>query len=257
MATVYAVVSTKGGVGKSTIAWHVLPAVFNTLKKEFRIFEIDNNNSTNIFSNSDIIKDNTKNVKTDDRDITAEIIFETLSSKNEIIIDAGGGDDALKVIDIVKSLGDVDIKWIIPLNRNLAQLKNAIDTYEKIKDKENTLFVLNGYSHIEKIEEDFIFWYGDKNLNIDSTKKSLKVNNEIKVPYSSYFEMAEQKGYTLYDLAFISKQLDKESAKSAFFEKFKDDKEAFLRTWADYRLSENAGIVVNEILENFLPFFQK
>lgn len=257
MAKIYTVVSTKGGVGKSTISWHVLPSVFKSLGRDFQIFEIDNNNSTNIFSSSEIIKENVKNVKTDDRDITAEIIFETLSSKNEIIIDAGGGDDALKVIDIVKSIGNVDIKWIIPLNRNLAQLKNAIDTYEKIKDKENTLFVLNGYSQKEKIEEDFIFWYGEKNLNIDSMKKTLKVADELKIPYSSYFEMAEQKGYTLFDLASIAKELDKESAKNVFFEKYKDNKEMFLRTWADYLLSENAGIVIDEILENFLPFFQK
>lgn len=257
MATVYTVVSTKGGVGKSTISWHVLPAVFQSLGRDFKIFEIDNNNSTNIFSNSKVIANNTKNVKTSDKDITAEIIFETLSSETEIVIDAGGGDDAIKVIDIVKSVGNANIKWIIPLNRNLAQLKNAMDTYEKIKDKENTLFVLNGYSELAKIQEDFIFWYGDKNLNIDSMKKTLKVADELKIPYSSYFEIAEQQSCTLHDLSLIAKQINKETAKKMFFEKFKDDKQAFLKAWADYRLSENAGIVVDEILENFLPFFQK
>ena len=257
MATIYTVVSTKGGVGKSTLSWHVLPAIFKALQKEFKIFEIDNNNSTNIFSHSAIIHDNTKNVKTHNKDITAEIIFETLSSNNEIIIDAGGGDDALKVIDIVKGIGETNVKWIIPLNRNLAQLKNASDTFQKIDDPKNTLFALNGYSSKETLEEDFIFYFGNKNLNIKSIKETLKISKELFVPYTSYFEIAEQKGFTLYDLTAISKELDKNAAKNIFYEKFKDDKAAFLQAWGDYRLSENAAFVLDEIIANFLPFFAK
>jgi len=257
MATIYTVVSTKGGVGKSTLSWHVLPAIFKALKKEFKIFEIDNNNSTNIFSHSAIIQENTKNVKTHNKDITAEIIFETLSSDNEIIIDAGGGDDARMVIDIVQGIGEANIKWIIPLNRNLAQLKNASDTFQKIDDPKNTLFALNGYSSKETLEEDFIFYFGNKNLNIKSIKDTLKISNELTIPYTSYFEIAEQKGFTLHDLAAISKELDKNAAKSMFYEKFKDDKAAFLSAWGDYRLSENASFVLDEIIENFLPYFTK
>lgn len=257
MATIYTVVSSKGGVGKSAIANHMLSSAFSYLGRSFKIFEIDNNNSSNIFSHSAIIKDNTKNVKTSDKNIMAEIIFETLSSDNEIIIDAGGGDDALKVIDIVQGIGESNVKWIIPLNRNLAQLKNASDTFQKINDPKNTLFALNGYSSKETLEEDFIFYFGNKNLNIKSIKDTLKISNELTIPYTSYFEIAEQKGFTLHDLAAISKELDKNAAKSMFYEKFKDDKAAFLRAWGDYRLSENASVVLDEIIENFLPYFAK
>ena len=132
MATIYTVVSTKGGVGKSVISNSVLSSVLTHLGRSFKIFEIDNNNSSNIFSHSAIIKDNTKNVKTSDKNIMAEIIFETLSSDNEIIIDAGGGDDALKVIDIVQGIGEANVKWIIPLNRNLAQQKMQVILFKKL-----------------------------------------------------------------------------------------------------------------------------
>ena len=44
---IHVLLNTKGGVGKSTLSWHVLPAMFTKLGKSFKIFEIDNNNITN------------------------------------------------------------------------------------------------------------------------------------------------------------------------------------------------------------------
>lgn len=255
MATIYAIVSTKGGCGKSTVSFHVLSAIFTHLGRNFKIFEIDNNNDSNIYSQSDIIKNNTRNAKTTDQNIAAEIIYETLSSDNEIIIDAGGGDDALKVIEIVKSLGKVDVKWLIPINQNLAQLKNATDTYKRINDPQNTFFILNGYRDLSNLRDEFVFYFGDANMNIQSIRDQLEIKQEFKIPFSNFFEISEMQNYTIGDLARISQELPKEKATAFFYDKFSDDRNAFFKAWNNYRNSELAGDVLKQIFTDFLPFF--
>lgn len=258
MSKIYVVVNTKGGVGKSTLSWHVLPALLSHLGKSFKIFEVDNNNISNIYEQSDIIKDNTKNLKTHDKNIAAEIIFETLTSTDDIVIDSGGGTDSLQVIDIVKSVGqDVEVRWLIPINQNLAQLKNAIDTYQKIDDPSNTFFVLNGYRDLSQIENEFVFYFGNSNMNLQSIRSSLNIQMEFKVPFSNLFELAELQNYTIGDLACIARELPKEKAKAFFFEKFSNNRSQFLKAWNDYQNSELAGIVLERIFADFLPFFDE
>ena len=252
---IHVLLNTKGGVGKSTLSWHVLPAMFTKLGKSFKIFEIDNNNITNVFHRSTVIKENTQTVKTTDKNIAAEIIFETMTSNDELIIDAGGGDDALRVIDIIKSIGQAKINWFIPLNRNLAQLKNALNTYEQIQDPQNTYFILNGYTSLEQVKEEFLFYFGNTNMNIEGVRQSLNIEQEFMIPFSNYFEIAEMQNLTIADLAKISQELTKEEAKSLFFEKFQDDKPAFFRAWCDYKNSEDAAQVLEQIFTDFLPFF--
>lgn len=252
---IHVLLNTKGGVGKSTLSWHVLPAMFTKLGKSFKIFEIDNNNITNVFHRSTVIKENTQTVKTTDKNIAAEIIFETMTSNDELIIDAGGGDDALRVIDIIKSIGQAKINWFIPLNRNLAQLKNALNTYEQIQDPQNTYFILNGYTSLEQVKEEFLFYFGNTNMNIEGVRQSLNIEQEFMIPFSNYFEIAEMQNLTIADLAKISQELTKEEAKTLFFEKFQDDKQAFFRAWCDYKNSEDAAQVLEQIFTDFLQFF--
>lgn len=252
---IHVLLNTKGGVGKSTLSWHVMPALFAKLGKSFKIFEIDNNNVTNVFHQSTIIKDNTQTVKTSDKNIAAEIIFQTMTSNDELIIDAGGGDDAIKVTEIVKSIGQAKINWFIPLNRNLAQLKNALNTYEQINDPQNTYFILNGYTSINDIADEFLFYFGNTDMNIEGIRDQLKIEREFSIPFSNYFEIAEMQNLTIADLAKISQELTKEEAKALFFEKFQNDKQSFLRAWNDYKNSENAAQVLEQIFVDFIPFF--
>ena len=252
---IHVLLNTKGGVGKSTLSWHVMPALFTKLGKSFKIFEIDNNNVTNVFHQSTIIKDNTQTVKTSDKNIAAEIIFQTMTSNDELIVDAGGGDDALKVIEIVKSIGEAKINWFIPLNRNLAQLKNALNTYEQINDPQNTYFILNGYTSINDIADEFLFYFGNTDMNIEGIRDQLKIQREFAIPFSNYLEIAEMQNLTIADLAKISQELTKEEAKALFFEKFQNDKQSFLRAWNDYKNSENAAQVLEQIFVDFIPFF--
>lgn len=68
--------STKGGVGKSNLAYHVSTALLDN----FRLIEIDDNNQTaSIFNNSPVLQNNVINVTTQKGDDAfCDALFELL-----------------------------------------------------------------------------------------------------------------------------------------------------------------------------------
>jgi cellulose biosynthesis protein BcsQ len=94
--------STKGGVGKSNLAYHVATAILN----DFRLLEIDDNNQTSlIFNDSEVLKKRVISVDTKSgEDAFSDALFAiTQNSDVDVIIDAGGGNDSKKVIEMVAS----------------------------------------------------------------------------------------------------------------------------------------------------------
>jgi len=245
-ADVIAVLGLKGGVGKTTISWHVLPSILKQNQRDFVIFEIDDNNESNAFNNSDIISSsNSKTVKTDDKAVAAEIVIETMTSDNCVIIDAGGGNDTKKVLEIVKSLGsDVKVLYIIPIDRNVADFKTTALPTAALIESDNILFVQNQFFSKEEFEffpvETFEF---------------------ARVNFSPLFQYAQNLKYTIYDLSQICQTLTKEEAKNLFKEKFtKDgilDKASFIEAFNDYQKSEEAAKLISQFSASFQPFWQK
>lgn len=237
-----AIVGLKGGVGKTNSAWHILPAVLQSQNQEFKIFEIDDNNDSNFFTNSSIIKPETcQTVRTNDKNIVAQIVVETIAGDTKIIVDGGGGNDSRKTISLIKSVGD-DVRklWLIPFDRNIDNFKSAIETSELINDPTNTVFVLNGYSK-DKSEFD---WFYSKNIE-----------NYVEVPYSDLFHFSQEQKLTIYDLSLISKTLTKSAAKELLRNKFTIDgildSPKFIGAFNEYLKSENAAKLLNEVFVNF------
>jgi hypothetical protein len=237
-----AIVGLKGGVGKTNSAWHILPAVLQNQNQEFKIFEIDDNNDSNFFTNSSIIRPETcQTVRTNDKNIVAQIVVETIAGDTKILVDAGGGNDSRKTISLIKSVGD-DVRklWLIPFDRNIDNFKSALSTAELINDPLNTVFVLNGYSN-DKSEFD---WFYSKNID-----------NYIEIPYSDLFHFSQEQKYTVHDLALISKTVPKSEIKNLLRDKFtKDgvlDSPKFIEAFNEYLKSENAAELLNEVFVNF------
>ncbi|OHD99625.1 MAG: hypothetical protein A2W82_05465 [Sulfurimonas sp. RIFCSPLOWO2_12_36_12] len=237
-----AVVGLKGGVGKTNTAWHVLPAVLKSQNQEFKIFEIDDNNNSNFFKNSSIIKPELcQTVKTNDKTIVAQIVVETIAGDTKIIVDGGGGNDSRKTINLIKAVGD-DVRklWLIPFDRNIDNFKSAVETSELIGDPQNTLFILNGYSG-DKSEFDWFF--------------SKKIDNFIEIPYSDLFHFSQEQKYTVHDLALISQTVPKSEIKQLLRTKFSTDgvlKQAlFIEAFNEYLKSEKASELLNEVFDNF------
>lgn len=237
-----AVVGLKGGCGKTNTSWHILPAVLQNQNQEFKIFEIDDNNSSYYFVNSNLITaDKCQTVKTTDKNIVAQIVVDTIAGDQKIVIDGGGGNDSRKAIELIKAVGeDVRKLWLIPFDRNIDNFKSAIGTAELINDAQNTVFVLNGYSG-DKSEFDWFY--------------SKKIDNYVEVPYSDLFHFSQEQKLTIYDIAQISQSIPKSEIKQILKDKFsKDgvlDQNKFIAKFNEYLKSEKAAELLNEVFVNF------
>ena len=156
------VVNTKGGVGKSFVATQILPLALNNNNSNINIFELDNNNKTTLKSN--LI--NFKNLNTSNLD---EILFD-VSFSDEItnIIDAGGGNDTIQVIEALAK-NDVEIDYfIIPILKDFEVTKNLLDTINLIKkefENPKITIILNKLNNDYKKE--FIYIFGAQDYGIE------------------------------------------------------------------------------------------
>lgn len=243
-----AVVGLKGGAGKTNTAWHVLPAVLSNQGIDFKIFEIDDNNNSYYYINSNIITpDLCQTVRTNDKNIVAQIVVDTIVGNQKIVVDGGGGNDSRKAIELIKAVGeDVRKLWLIPFDRNSDNFESAEESAKLINDPQNTVLILNGYS-ADKSEFD---WFYDK-----------KIENYIEVPYSQLYGTSREQRLTLYDFAQIAKSIPKSEMKQILNKKYTVDgvldTEQFITKFNEYLKSVNATELLNEVFDNFANFSQK
>ena len=221
--------NTKGGVGKTVIATQVIPTLFIGQNKNIFIHELDNSNTTK-FTNSKI---NFSNVKADAaEDKIIDLSFDTLSNDEEIhIIDAGGGDDTLKVLTQIKQFELANIKYIIPINDDIDQVQNAKDTINEIRkieqDADITL-ILNRAN--EDYKDKFIGLFGSEKYGIDSNTDApeFKGINIARIEETSIFTILKNiQNMTLFDIYEPAKEvleLDYAEAKTKWI---KEGKETF------------------------------
>lgn len=198
---IYCVANTKGGVGKSTVSWHVMPLVLG----ECAVVEIDDNNQTaNVFKTFENIAE-AKSVKLDELDSTiASISFKAATANLPIVIDAGGGNDTRAVI---QSLAELDLlkstTFVIPVKPSRAEVQNALDTYELAINGgvSSVIFVKNGET------KDFIFWDGSNDYDTTAQKPKSKNITEVNLPPTPLFDIAAIKNETIGALAQLSREI--------------------------------------------------
>lgn len=223
----YVVLSTKGGVGKTTIAQQVLaPAIHSKTKEKVEIIELDNNNKSDVLeSEIEVIKSFRLN---ESDDVLLEKFMEVVAENKDVVIDAGGGDDTKKVLSAFEKLALQDeVKFFIPVLRDLSNEKNVIDTYALIRNwnlEAEIYFIKNKFqneddfneiiSKIRKVEDENI-----KFLKLDETKLFDEITKEFK--------------QTLYEFALLEVDVNekrsslKEIAKTKDMNKLKTAKRMF------------------------------
>jgi len=247
---IYAVTNTKGGVGKSNTAV-ILACLLQSQQKKFKIVEIDNNNQSLQFSNSEFLNSEiTQSVKTEKKiETMASIMFDSMSDETlDYIVDLGGGDDTM-ILESVVSL-TLQKTYLIPITADKKYLKNAVETYNMINDTENTFFVLNRYSEIAKIEKDFIYFFGNKKMGIKPVSDIFLNSKWIAIPNSQFFQIAADGEQTILDLAKISMENDEKEIMNIFFKQAAGDREKYLQLYLMYEKSKEAAKVFQEIVEN-------
>jgi hypothetical protein len=222
-------VSSKGGVGKSTLAYQVISAcLYNKYDKKHKLLEIDDNNKTDALISS-IVDPTSLNVK-DGISKSLEELFNIFDDEN-IIIDAGGGNDTNEVIDALSTMGlDENIVYFIPILKNKNGIKNLIDTYERIRKNSNSkiVVVLNQTKTTDKnlIKREFSYFFGNKELNIKGCFEQMFKDDNLLISNlvdTNVYDISEDYNLTSYEIAKddinIPEFLKKEREKG--FENFK------------------------------------
>jgi len=249
------VLSTKGGVGKSVISTQIL-TLLDENNKEIEIYEIDNNNKTMLNNSSLKIKNFQANKAEEALD---EAIFEALADPNkEVVVDAGGGDDTKKIIKAIQKVNYTNATYYIPINSDLEQQKNLIDTINLIKDldqKAKINIVLNRAHSLqeEAIKEQFINLFGSEKYQIEGVIN--KISKDIEKVYAIEDNNILQIVKNIYkttikDILEQNKEII-ENINELRKNWVKEGKEEFKKKMAFYRLLKDINDFANKIKNQF------
>ena len=233
-----AIISLKGGVGKSSIAFHILPYLLKD--KQFQLLEIDDNNQTIYsFISSELLNSKIRSVKIDKgtEELETLVVENMLDSNLITVIDAGGGNDSRIVIQslIDHNLAN-DTLFIIPYMPDFSQLKNLFETVELVENY-NYLVVLNNFAG----KDDEIFTSGSEDFEIPNISQIFN-NRFFIIPKTNLFGYATAyEKNTIYDFAKISFDYDQQAILNFAKEETDSDKDKMLtiyRRWKRANLAK-------------------
>ncbi len=167
----YAILGTKGGNGKSTAALMVLPVLFSDMGKKIKIYHLDNHNQYKITSSYLTFV----NLRMKDAgSVIDEVEMAAISNTDTInIIDAGGGNDSMELLDVIKKTQVKNLSYIIPLMDDIEQLYNLKNKIKAIKNVSNDAEIFIILNRVDAYDEDtvkgqFIGLFGSKKYAIDA-----------------------------------------------------------------------------------------
>lgn len=197
----YIGISSKGGVGKSTLISQILSGYFyQKNNKKVELIEIDDENEDSLtYAKSDILNCNiisTSKIKTLD---------DLFYNEDDYIIDVGGNKTATIFLSELKKINEFDnVTWFIPLGSGEQDNQNALETYNdicKMDDNPKIIFVLSRAT-TDDVEWEFLNFFGSDFLNTPNAimknvedAKYIKINSNPILNISRYFSK------TAYDLS--------------------------------------------------------
>ncbi|MDQ1341233.1 MAG: hypothetical protein QG567_2391 [Campylobacterota bacterium] len=232
-------INTKGGVGKSTLSFSLLP--FLLQDRDFQIVEIDDNNNTSLaFGNSVRLKDKVVscNISKGTEKLEELVIQNMIEADKITIIDSGGGNDSRAVLNSMLSQNLAkDTLFVVPYLADFSQLKNLFETVELVKDFD-FIVILNNYIGIEN--EDEMFRIGNEEFDIPNIEKVFKDKFFI-VGRSNLFSFASSvHKETIYDFAKIAFDFDRSKMLEYAKEVTGANKEKMTQMYRGWKIANNA-----------------
>jgi len=199
---IHAVTNTKGGTGKSTIAFHILCSEAARLGRDFAMYELDEKNlTTEVFHNSKILdgRGQTLTLKYTVEAI-GEAIFESIVENKEVIVDIGGGRDTDDVLNALANSGEI-VRYYVPMEGKEVQITNAMGTIDMIEAAGGRANLIvnrtKGWTKDDCGADDI---FGDKAFKIKGDDSILeRVDNIYFIMENPYFGHAQRDNQLLGD----------------------------------------------------------
>jgi hypothetical protein len=209
-------VSTKGGVGKSTISMQlVAPYLYEANGKQaIKYYECDDTNKdVSSYGATSIISRHLVSIGSP---MLREELFDIVSYPASTCIDVGGNNTAKVVIDALDESGGLHFidMVLIPTLDGEQDMLNALDTYQYIKsicENMNIVFVLNRVKEHQFVAQQFDHFFGDSRgvFNNFLAAKDTITDEELEL-YISFLEndvirYSRRFGLTVYEISNIKK----------------------------------------------------
>jgi len=251
-----AVISSKGGVGKSTISMQlVVPYIFERCGKQtINHYEFDDeNNDSSSFGASTLSKRKQINVSSP---ILREELAEIFAQDEALCLDIGANKTTMTLIEALNDSGMINFLdfVVIPILDGEQDGINASFIYSVLKGCKQSLkfiFVLNRVNNLEYAHYQFENYFGDsrgifKNINAvvdnlfeeDKENYLLMLDDEI-IKYSRRF------GLTIYEIEQQKKDFTKALENS--FSNLSTKEEIKLLSFKNY-IAKSANSYVNDVL---------
>lgn len=252
------VVSTKGGEGESMLSMQKIPLLFQN--KNIYVFEVDNNNnSKKLIDNSKQITFKTFRIN-DGLDALDEVEFNNLTSQDDTIniIDCGGGDDTLKVLEILNEKELNGLTYVVPMTNSISNIDNSLQTINAILEFDKTAninLVLNRCPSYDfnEIKEKFKALFGNEEFGLKSRieefqSKVKNINYILETDLPDIISSKHQ--YSLLD-AYLKAKLIIENYDAVKEEWLKTGKDEYLKNTKLNRINERIYKYCNTFIENF------
>ena len=220
------VISTKGGVGKSTIAMQVVaPYLFKiNNNRAIEYYECDDTNrDIHSYGASQLIN---RHLVAIDSPMLQSNLFDILQKDVMTCIDVGGNNTATTIMDALDDSGALSLidLVLLPILDGEQDMLNALHTYKRLKTIEphvKIIFVLNRVRNLRHIHEQFDHFFGDSR---GVFKKFLAAKNYIsKEELTNYIALLDDDvirysrrfGLTVYEIAHIKPTYIQEISQNA------------------------------------------
>ena len=206
------ILSSKGGVGKSTLAMQVItPYLYEkNLKERINFFEFDDEN-VDLLSYGGSNLSNRESIDVEEFVIMDKFI-DILSKEQFCCIDVGGNKSTTLCLDTLNDCGminEIDLV-VIPLLDGEQDAVNAKKVYTQLMEISpdvNVAFALNRVKNAKFVEYQFDNFFGDirgifenKNFVLNEIQEKHK-NNYIIIEDSDIIKYSRKFGMTIYEIA--------------------------------------------------------
>lgn len=205
-------ISTKGGVGKSTLSIQlIVPALFEMgANQRISLYECDDENSDSLSYGASKLVD--RHLVRVDTPFLRDDLLELTLKEHPTCIDIGGNKSTTIVLDALDASGAIHFidLAIIPMLDGEQDGLNAIDIYQRLKllrPDMPILFVLNRAKDLRYIEHQFENFFGDVRgifQNINPVKEYIVDTDTtyyIPLSESEMIKYSRRFGLTIYEIA--------------------------------------------------------